>query len=64
MIKREQFVSDLREQHPDIFSPTTPDEYVYQTGRKAFPDQDVEEWSEIKPLAKPKADTSPDGWNE
>ena len=64
MITREQFVSELREKHPDIFSPTTPDEYVYQTGRKAFPDQDVEEWSEIQPITKPKADTSPDGWNE
>ena len=64
MITREQFISDLREKHPDIFSSTTPDEYIYQTGRKAFPDQDVEEWSEIQPITKPKADTSPDGWNE
>ena len=62
MITREQFVSDLRDKHPDIFTSDTPDEYIYQTGRMAFPDSDVEEWTEIK--RKPKVDTSPEGWNE
>ena len=69
MIKREQFISDLREKHPDIFSSTTPDEYIYQTGRQAFPDQEVEDWADAgyvggERVQKNKVDTSPDGWNE
>ena len=61
--------SDLREEHPDIFTTTTPDEYVYQTGRRAFPDQDVEDWSDAgytggERVQRPKVDTSPNGWNE
>ena len=65
MISREQFVSDLRKQYPNIFRFDVSDEYVYDTGKKTFPEIEVEEWGglgQYKPTVD--ADTSPSGWNE
>jgi site-specific recombinase XerD len=64
MITREKFVSDLRRDYSDLFSPTAPDEYVYQTGKMAFPNIEVEDWADATASMTPKVDTSPDGWNE
>ena len=69
MVTREQYIADLRRRHPNIYSPTTPDELVYHMGRTSDPYADVEDWKEMgyvggKKEYKPAADISPSGWNE
>jgi hypothetical protein len=54
----------MRKQHPDVFSPSSSDEYIYKTAKRAFPNIDVESWDEVDRIQPPKADISPDGWNE
>ena len=48
MIKREKFISDIRDKYSHMFTPEASDEYIYEIGRQAFPDINVEDWS-VKP---------------
>ena len=62
MIKREKFISDIRDKYSHMFTPEASDEYIYEIGRQAFPDINVEDWS-VKPKEL-NVDTSPSGWDE
>ena len=69
MVTREQYVADLRKRHPNIYSSTMPDEFIYHMGRQSDPYADVEDWEEMgyvggKKTYAPQADVSPSGWNE
>ena len=69
MITRKQYITDLRERHPNIYGSTMPDELVYHMGRQSDPYADVEDWEAMgyaggKKVYEPAADISPSGWNE
>ena len=61
MTTREQYITDLRERHPNIYSSTMPDELVYHMGRQSDPYAEVEDWKEMgdvggKEIYEPQGD--------